>query len=150
MEHVSVDAVAAEGRSADVRAGLTGPLDLTDAAINYYELAPGDGFSGGLHTHTDQEEVFYVLEGTATFETQDERVDVDAGEAIRFAPGEYQTGTNATDERVRGLAIGAPRDQGETRSAVECRECGADYHEVHIDDGQMCLVCPGCGHEIQV
>jgi uncharacterized cupin superfamily protein len=150
MEHVAVDDVATTGRVADRRAGLTEPLGLSDAAINYFELAPGDGFSGGMHTHLDQEEVFYVLEGTATFETPETSVEVGAGEAIRFAPGEYQTGGNESDERVRGLAIGAPQDQGETRSGVECRDCGADYHEVHVDDGQMRLVCPGCGHEIEV
>ena len=91
-----------------------------------------------------------MLEGTATFETPDERVAAGAGEAVRFAPGKYQTGINESDERVSGLAIGAPRDQGETRSAVACRDCGAEYHEVHTDDGQMRLVCPGCANSIEV
>jgi len=41
--------------------------------MNYVELAPGDAFPGGLHTHGDQEEVFYVLSGIATFEVGRER-----------------------------------------------------------------------------
>lgn len=149
MEHVTIDDVAEQGRSADVRAGLTEPLSLADAAINYYELSPGDGFSGGLHTHTDQEEIFLVLEGTATFETAEGTLDVGAGEAVRFDPGEYQTGENRGEGRVRGIAIGAPREQGETRSAVECRECGAEYHVVRWEGDQLHLDCPECGNSFE-
>ncbi|MFB6310069.1 MAG: cupin domain-containing protein [Salinirussus sp.] len=146
MEYVDIEEAAQTGRSADKRAGLTEALSLSDAAINYYELGPGDGFSGGLHTHTDQEEIFVILEGTATFETDTDTFEVSAGEAVRFAPGEYQTGQNEGNERVRGLAIGAPREQGETRSAVKCRECGAEYHVVRWDGDQLHLDCPECGH----
>ncbi|MEF8900824.1 MAG: cupin domain-containing protein [Halovenus sp.] len=38
--------------------------------VNYFELAPGETFAFGYHRHPEQEEVFYVLEGTATFETE--------------------------------------------------------------------------------
>jgi mannose-6-phosphate isomerase-like protein (cupin superfamily) len=133
MEHVSVDAVATRGRSAAVRAELTEPLSLSDAAVNYYELDPGDGFSGGLHTHTDQEEVFYVQEGTVTFHRgaesdgtveESETVTVEAGEVVRFAPGEFQRGVNEGDERVRAVAIGAPQESGETEILRACEGCG--------------------------
>lgn len=40
-------------------------------ATTYLELDPGEAFSGGLHIHTDQEELFIVLEGTATWETRE-------------------------------------------------------------------------------
>lgn len=61
----------------------------------YYELEPGDSCSGGLHRYHDQKEVFDVLSGTATFDTretveaQTQTVTLTAGEALRFAPGEY-------------------------------------------------------------
>ena len=150
MEKISIDDPDPSARTADVQAGLTGPLNLSDVAINYYELAPGDSMSGGLHTHMSQEEIFYVLEGTATFETPEESVEVGADEAIRFAAGEYQEGKNEGDERVRALALGAPRDQGETRALFPCENCGADYHEVDIGEASMTLVCPDCGHEIEM
>jgi uncharacterized cupin superfamily protein len=150
MEHVSIDDPDPSARTAHVQAGLTGPLNLADVAINYYELEPGDSMSGGLHTHMGQEEIFYVLEGTATFETPEETVEVGADEAIRFAPGEYQEGANESDERVRALALGAPQDQGETRAMFPCENCGADYHEVHFEDGEMQLVCPDCEHVIEM
>ncbi|NIS29911.1 MAG: cupin domain-containing protein, partial [Actinobacteria bacterium] len=51
---------------ADVVRPLSGPLGTTDVALNYFELAPGETFGFDYHRHRDQEEVFYVLEGTAT------------------------------------------------------------------------------------
>jgi mannose-6-phosphate isomerase-like protein (cupin superfamily) len=150
MEKASVDDPDSSARTADVQAGLSDPLNLSDMAMNYYELAPGDSFSGGLHTHMNQEEIFYVIEGTATFQTPEDSIEVEADEAIRFAPGEYQEGKNEGDERVRALALGAPKDQGETRSALPCENCGADYHEVHMDGEGFTLVCPDCGNELEV
>lgn len=150
MEKVSVEERDRSARTADVQAALSDPLDLSDMAMNYYELEPGDSFSGGLHTHMNQEEIFYVIEGTATFETREETVEVGADEAIRFAPGEYQEGRNEADGRIRALAMGAPQDQGETRSALPCENCGADYHEVDMGGEGLTLVCPDCGHEIEV
>lgn len=58
---------------------LGDPLGTTDIAINYFELAPGDRFGFDLHRHLDQEEVFYIQQGTATFETEEGDVEVAAG-----------------------------------------------------------------------
>lgn len=150
MEHVAFDEPANEPRAADATHGLSAPLSLSDMAMNYYELAPGDSFSGGMHTHTNQEEVFAIIEGTATFETRDGTVEVGAEEVVRFAPGEYQEGRNESDERVRALAMGAPQEDGETRSLLPCRECGAEYHRVEMGAESMTLVCPDCGNEFEV
>lgn len=150
MEKVTVDDIENEPRVAEVQKHLSDPLDLSDMAINYYELAPGDSFSGGVHTHMNQEEIFYVVEGEATFETLDGDVSVGADEVVRFAPGEYQEGKNEGDDRVVALALGAPQDAGETRVPMPCQECGdADYHVAHVEPGGVRLVCPECGNEIQ-
>ena len=150
MERVVLDDLENHPRVASVTKGLTGPLGLSDMALNYYELEPGDGFSGDLHTHMNQEEVFYVLEGVATFETRDDEHRVEAGEAIRFAPGEYQQGRNESDERVRALALGAPKDPGEGRVRQACEECGdAEYHLVHVDETGLSLECPECGNVVE-
>jgi uncharacterized cupin superfamily protein len=109
---------------AAVRASLTDALGMTDAALNYYELAPGDSFAFGFHAHEDQEEVFYVESGRVTFRTEDGDVDVGAGEAIRFAPGEYQRGVNEGEERVVALASGAPQETGPTDVRRRCEACG--------------------------
>jgi uncharacterized cupin superfamily protein len=135
------------------RRGLTEPLGTSDVAINYYALDPGEAFSGGLHAHLDQEEVFYVIEGTATFETmpaataEAETVEVSAGEAVRFAPGEYQQGRNESDDRVVALALGAPRDSTEGRIPQPCEACDSDVLALARGDEGMVLRCPDCGEE---
>jgi len=150
MEKVSIDSLDNDPRVADVQKHATAPLNLSDMAMNYYELEPGDSFSGGLHTHMNQEEVFYVIEGTATFETKEGAVEVESDEVVRFAPGEYQEGKNESDERIRALAMGAPQDDGEVRAAVPCQECGADYHVSHVDEEGVTLECPDCGNVLDI
>lgn len=153
MEKVDIDDVepAFMGDSDVERRALTDPLSASDLAMNYYRLEPGQSFSGGMHTHEDQEEVFYVFEGTATFETPDAEVDVGPDEAIRFAPGDYQTGRNDGDEDVVALALGAPRESTDVRVPTSCRECG-DSDTMRFGfgaDGQF-LECPECGTTVDL
>ncbi|QLG64051.1 cupin domain-containing protein [Halorarum salinum] len=145
------------------RRGLSGTLGTTDVAINRYRIAPDEGFPGGLHAHPDQEEVFVVLEGEATFETWVPRgegsgadgdvpggadeVAVAAGEAARFAPGEFQSGRNEADSDLVALAVGAPRDGGDVRLPLPCPDCG--HGDVRLDAGgeEFTFICPDCSAE---
>ncbi|SFC35424.1 Cupin domain-containing protein [Halobiforma haloterrestris] len=155
MEKVTIDDVETQPNPMGVhsiRRPLSAALGCTDFAMNYFELEPGESFSGGYHTHHDQEEVFYVQSGTATFDTEDGEVAVDAGEVIRFAPGEFQQGYNAEDatEPVVGFAFGAPgarHDWDEIESIVHCRECDAERgHGLELtDDGAFRMECTECG-----
>jgi uncharacterized cupin superfamily protein len=127
-------------------------LGCDHLGLNYYELDPGDSFAFAYHSHGRQEEIFYIQEGTATFETEDGPVDVTAGEAIRFDREEFQRGWNRGDERVVALALGAPL---EYRTQVKLRDCdscgertdnrlervGADGEEVVV------ALCQICGEE---
>ncbi|WP_276273390.1 cupin domain-containing protein [Haloarcula litorea] len=156
MERVSVDDVEPQSMGGDVdRRGLADPLGTTDVALNRYVLDPGEAFSGGLHAHLDQEEVFYVVEGEATFEyrseptEESETVTVGPHQAIRFAPGDYQQGRNESDERVVALALGAPRETTEGRVAQPCPECDGDVLALASGDEGMVLRCPDCGTELQ-
>ncbi|MBP1987196.1 cupin domain-containing protein [Halolamina salifodinae] len=152
MEHVTVDDV--DTHEEMDRRDLTGALGTTDFAINHYELAPGEEFSGGLHTHLDQEELFYVLSGTATFDVAEEPLDdletveVEAGEVVRFAPGEYQTGQNEGDEAVEALAFGAPKETTDVRVPGPCPECENDSLALTFEGGEMGTECPECGTEL--
>jgi len=98
--------------------------------------------------------VFYVLSGTATFEVgrERERVDVGAGELIRFAPGEFQSGfvREDADEDVVAWAFGAPgarHDWDQIESLIECRECGEERtHATEMtDEGRFRFTCSECG-----
>jgi mannose-6-phosphate isomerase-like protein (cupin superfamily) len=155
MERVSIRDVEPgttdDHRSHDRRV-LTGPLDTSDLALAHYVLEPGERFSGSVHTHVDQEEVFLVVEGEATFETDDGEVTVGTDEAIRFAPGEFQSGYNDGDGRVEAFALGAPRESTDVRIShiagygdVACPECGHDTMQVDPTAADAELTCPECG-----
>lgn len=157
MRKVAVDEVPNDPHEMGVnsiRRNVSDALGTGHLAFVFYELEPGEQLSGGLHTHYDQEELFYVLEGHLTFEyTLDgEEVPVEAGEAIRFAPGEFQCGRNRSDDRAVVLALGAPvpaSSASETEWVTRCPECGAEtLHEVVSHDGGTIVSrCTACGNE---
>ncbi|MFC4542003.1 cupin domain-containing protein [Halosolutus amylolyticus] len=154
MEKVAIDDVEIEPNPMkvhSVRRPISKALGFTDFAMNYFELEPGESFSGGMHTHHDQEEVFYVQEGTATFDTENGAVSVDAGEVVRFAPGDFQKGYNDGDERVVGFAFGAPgaqHDWEDLESLVYCQDCEDELgHSLALtDEGSFRLTCNECGN----
>ncbi|KTG09969.1 cupin [Haloprofundus marisrubri] len=156
MEKVDIDDVRPMSLDGELdRRPLTDLLGATDVALNYYGVDPGEAFTSGLHAHLDQEELFYVLEGTATFETKSdpngetETVEVAENEAIRFAPGEFQQGRNESDERVAALALGAPKESTEIRVPNTCPACGdSDVLAVSVTDSGLELRCPNCAAEI--
>jgi len=152
MERVRIDDVENDVQPAAVMRQLTGPLGLTDLAINHYELEPGDSFAFAYHNHAVQEEVFVVIEGTAVFDTEDGSVEVDAGEAVRFDRGEFQRGWNRGGEQVVALALGAPLDYGEQVKLRDCPSCGepTDNRLEQVEEGGEEIVvayCEGCGAE---
>lgn len=149
MNHVRIDDIESTPSPSAVRRPLADALGATDLAVNYFELEPGDSFAYGYHAHHDQEEVFYVQSGTATFETEDGDRRVAAGEAVRFAPGEFQQGRNDGDERVVALALGAPKETDETEVYRECPACDdrTPARFERADDGALLTVCADCDTE---
>ncbi|WP_330630586.1 cupin domain-containing protein [Halocatena halophila] len=145
MEHVHIEDVDEWMGPAALKQPLGRALGASDVAINYYELLPSESFAFGYHRHSDQEEIFIVLSGTVTFETDDGERVVEEGSAIRFEPGVFQQGVNEGTERVRALAIGAPQESGETEIRRDCPSC-ADRTPQSIEPGDDCLhtVCNVC------
>ena len=160
MEKIAVDEVATEPHPMGVnteRRPLSDALGTEDMTVVHYRLEPGEQFSGGIHTHHDQEELFLILEGTATFELGrhgEESVTVEAGEAIRFAPGDFQAGKNESDGVVVGLAVAAPgtsHDWGEIESPAPCAGCDAvTPHSVRPPGDGFVVYCLECGTERQL
>ncbi|MWG36350.1 cupin domain-containing protein [Halomarina oriensis] len=157
MERVALDDVApATPAPGVVRRRLSAVLGTAGVALVHYRVAPGDELPAGLHAHADQEEVFVVLDGTARFETlvpTDDSaapalspggVTVEAGEAVGFASGEFQSGHNAGDTDLLVLAVGAPLDSGDLRVPVSCPDCDR-YAMGLTTDGGPRFACPDCG-----
>ncbi|MEF8821110.1 MAG: cupin domain-containing protein [Halovenus sp.] len=150
MEKTALTAVDSWAGPQAAKKPLSRALETDHVAINYYELEPGDSFGFGYHRHPGQEEVFYIMTGTATFETEDGDVTVMAGEAIRFEPGEWQLGRNAGERQLKALAMGAPADERETELRRECSACG-DRQPTRIeraeDEDALVTICEECGAE---
>ena len=150
MKRIRIDDQDHRIGPAAVRRSLTDSLGAEHLALTYFELAPGDSFAFGYHAHARQEEVFVVLEGSVTFETEAGDVVVDVDEVIRFAPGEFQRGVNAGKEQVIALAIGAPRDPGELTVFRDCEACG-DRTPISIEwvdeEPAVVTICEACGAE---
>lgn len=150
MEHVKTADVSNWMGPATEKRSLSEALGAEEVAVNYYELAPGESFAFGYHRHADQEELFYLLEGTATFETENGEIAVGTGEAIYFAPGEFQRGWNRGDGQLRALAIGAPAGMGDTTILRECPDCG-DQTEQSIQPTEekdaLLTLCVECATE---
>jgi mannose-6-phosphate isomerase-like protein (cupin superfamily) len=156
MEHVSIDDIEPSAIERDIdRRKLADPLNTSHLTLNHYILEPSERFAESLHAHMDQEEVFVILEGEATFELSDGEITVGENEAIRFAPGEFQSGRNDSADKVVALALGAPRDSGDVRIAripgigeIACPECGRGA--MRIPNEGTDLTCPDCGAELAV
>jgi mannose-6-phosphate isomerase-like protein (cupin superfamily) len=145
-----VDLTEMESRMgpAAVSRPLTDALGTTDVAMNYYEIDPGESTAYGFHVHSDQEEVFYVQSGTVGFETAEGEVTVEAGEAVRFGPGEYQRSHNVGEERATLLVVGAPKEAGETEILRECEDCGERTpHGLEMAEDKSAILarCEECG-----
>lgn len=150
MEKVDIEELDSWMGPATVKRPVGKALGAENVAINYYELAPGDSFAFGYHAHGNQEETFHILEGTATFETDDGEIEVGSGEVIHFDAGDFQRGWNRSDERVKALAIGAPPEGGELTLLCDCEDCGERTdHVIERAEGGDALVtvCEECGAE---
>ncbi|MFC7071136.1 cupin domain-containing protein [Halobaculum lipolyticum] len=175
MDRVAVDDLDNSLQPAAVVRHLADPLGCEDLAINYYELAPGDSFAFAYHAHEVQEEVFVVLSGTATWvvgpeptdpddpigsgdpgaPSQRREVEVGPSEAIRIPPGQFQRGWNRAEaggERVRALALGAPRAYGEQPKRDDCPDCDTEapvsIRRAPDDESRLITVCADCGAEV--
>jgi len=148
------------------RRPLSRAIEEMGFATTYFELDAGEAFSGGLHTHHDQEELFYVLEGVATFEVREqpggrsESIDVNASEAIHFGREDvYQTGGNESEKPVVGIAIGVPgarHDWEGVEAVLDCGECGQETAHSIVPAGEatrmpdaeeIVVTCRECGTE---
>jgi uncharacterized cupin superfamily protein len=148
MERASIEASDAVDGDGPIDArNLADALGTTHVAITHYRLPPGAWFPAGLHAHQNQEEVFLVVEGAATFETLSGDVTVESGDAIRFDRGEFHAGRNDADRDLVVLALGAPRESADVRIPVSCPEYGREDLGLRTSDDGVTFACPTCGAE---
>jgi len=83
-------------------------LDADHLGFTVLELEPGGKGKEHDETHTGQEEVYYVVEGTVDVELAEETVTLEAEEAIRLDATERRQIHNRGDERATLVLAGAP------------------------------------------
>lgn len=154
MEKVAIDGVApAESNSpADVVRLLSPALGTNALAMNYFEVDPSESLGFAYHRHLDQEELFYVLRGMMTFETESGNVEVAADEVIRFPPGEFQLGRNLGEERAHVLAIGVPPTSTDVEYRRYCPTCEEETIQVPevVEHRNTILVhCDACDETVE-
>lgn len=148
METTRIENGSTEETAEKVFHPLSEALKTSNIAINYYEVPPGETIGDCYHRHHEQEEVFYIIAGTATFEIEQGNVVVEAGELVRVAPGEWQQGMNHEDSRLKVLALGAPREQGPTDLRRECPACDERTPvESESTNDELVYYCGVCGAE---
>ena len=103
------DSAPKHGLSPGIEARYARDLIGTErCAVNYFRLAPdfrtpfGDG-------HSEQEEVYVIVEGTARLAGEDEVVELATSDAARVSPGAWHSLAGGP-EGCTYIAIGAPNN----------------------------------------
>ena len=86
---------------------------MTQMRANVWRLPPGS--RGRRHAERVQEEVFVVLDGTATLALGEpaERVELPTGSVVVVEPGTALQVRNESDAETTVLIVGAPPETGE-------------------------------------
>ena len=108
-ERLALEDVDPEPGRPSVRWPISPELGLEDYNLNLAVLEPGERLStNAYHYHEDQEEFFYVLEGTVRVEAEDGSFDLSADEMVVFRPGVRHLLHNRGEQPAKVIAIGSP------------------------------------------
>lgn len=95
-----------------------GVLGLAEATIPF-------GHSPGLHVHRDEDEAFYVLEGTVDFVCGDDRFRGEAGAFVFLPRGLPHTFLGVSDSTARVLVLMLPGGLEQIFSETDPARVGA-------------------------
>jgi quercetin dioxygenase-like cupin family protein len=114
MPDQPVPYAVAPGEGATIQGPAGGPLtfkargEQTNGALTLFEnvIAPGDG--PPLHTHADEDESWYVLQGALRFRLGDELAQAPAGTFVFVPRGTPHCFQNAGEEPARIIVMFTP------------------------------------------
>jgi mannose-6-phosphate isomerase-like protein (cupin superfamily) len=84
-------------------------LELEKSGISYFKIEPELRMPFG-HRHTEQEEIYLVISGSARIKIDDEQLDLKTFDAIRLAPGVVRA-LESGPEGAEVIAFGAPSNE---------------------------------------
>ena len=93
------------------------PLELEKSGISYFRVAPGFRAPFG-HTHSEQEEIYLVVSGSASVKLDDDMVELSEWDAVRIPPGTMR-GFEGGPEGAELIAFGAPSNENRDLEMVQ-------------------------------
>lgn len=85
------------------------PLELENSGISYFRIAPDFRAPFG-HTHSEQEEIYLVVGGSARVKLDDEVLELGEWDAVRIPRG-IMRGFEGGPQGAEILAFGAPSNE---------------------------------------
>jgi mannose-6-phosphate isomerase-like protein (cupin superfamily) len=93
------------------------PLELEKSGLSYYRVAPDFRVPFG-HTHSEQEELYVVLTGSARLKLDDEVLELNQWDAVRIPHGVMRAFEGGS-EGAEILAFGAPSNENRDVEMVQ-------------------------------
>jgi mannose-6-phosphate isomerase-like protein (cupin superfamily) len=93
------------------------PLELENSGLSYFRVAADFRPPFG-HTHSEQEEIYVVLTGSARLKLDDEVVELNQWDAVRIPPG-IMRALEGGPEGAEILAFGAPSNENRDVEMVQ-------------------------------
>jgi mannose-6-phosphate isomerase-like protein (cupin superfamily) len=93
------------------------PLELEESGISYFRVAPDFRAPFG-HTHSEQEEIYLVVSGSARVKLDDDVVDLSEWDAVRIPPGTMR-GLEGGPQGAEVIAFGAPSNENRDLEMVQ-------------------------------
>jgi mannose-6-phosphate isomerase-like protein (cupin superfamily) len=93
------------------------PLELENSGLSYFRVAPDFRAPFG-HTHTEQEEIYVVLSGSAKLKLDDSVIDLNEWDAVRIPPGMMRA-FEGGPQGAEILAFGAPSNENRDVEMVQ-------------------------------
>lgn len=93
------------------------PLELEKSGISYFRVAPDFRAPFG-HTHSEQEEIYLVVSGSASVRLDDDVVELNEWDAVRIPPGTMRAFEGGPDG-AEVIAFGAPSNENRDLEMVQ-------------------------------
>jgi mannose-6-phosphate isomerase-like protein (cupin superfamily) len=103
----------------EMRMSAAGDIGNEQVAFMWRRMPPETGGKGSYgHRHKEDEEIYFVLDGTVQFKLEEELLDLGPGSVVRCAPEVVRSVWNEGPDDVVMIVIGRrsndPRDDVET------------------------------------
>jgi uncharacterized cupin superfamily protein len=92
------------------------PLGLENSGVTLYKIAPDFRTPFG-HRHSEQEEVYIIVGGSARLKLDDDVIDLEQWDAVRI-PTDTMRGLEGGPEGAEVIAFGAPNNENKDAEMV--------------------------------